>query len=66
MEVVFYGMVNGCGSNDGVVLYLGGDSNSDKPTEWHGTKIGIGSLFLELDTGDFYCFDGSDWNKVGA
>lgn len=26
----------------------------------------INSLFLELDTGDFYYFDGSDWNKVGG
>ena len=66
MEVVFYGMVNPCGSNDGAVLYFGGDSNSTKPTEWCGSKIEIGSLFLELDTGDFYYFDGSDWNKVGA
>ena len=25
-----------------------------------------GSLFLELDTGDVYYYDGSDWAKVGA
>ena len=30
------------------------------------TTCSINSLFLELDTGDFYYFDGSDWNKVGG
>lgn len=25
----------------------------------------INSLFLELDTGDFYYFDGEEWAKVG-
>ena len=25
----------------------------------------INSLFLELDTGDFYYFNGEDWTKVG-
>lgn len=24
------------------------------------------SLFLELDTGDFYYFDGTTWGKVGG
>lgn len=33
-----------------------------KPTE----GVVVNSLFLELDTGDFYYFDGSDWQKVGA
>ena len=23
-------------------------------------------LFLELDTGDIYYFDGEDWNKMGG
>lgn len=27
---------------------------------------GINSLFLELDTGDFYYFNGEAWNKVGG
>ena len=39
-----------------------GLSTDDKPTE----DVNVNSLFLELDTGDFYYFDGSDWNKVGA
>lgn len=26
----------------------------------------INDLFLELDTGDFYYFDGSTWSKVGG
>ena len=33
-----------------------------KPTE----NVAPNSLFLELDTGDFYYFDGESWNKVGA
>lgn len=34
----------------------------EKPT----TNVAVNSLFLELDTGDFYYFDGSEWQKVGA
>ena len=39
-----------------------GLSTDTKPTE----NVVQNSLFLELDTGDFYYFDGSDWQKVGA
>ena len=39
-----------------------GTSNDEKPT----TDVLENSLFLELDTGDFYYFDGTDWQKVGA
>lgn len=28
------------------------------------TNIVSGSLALEVDTGDIYAFDGSDWNKI--
>lgn len=38
-----------------------GLSTDDKPT-----NCGINSLFLELDTGDFYYFDGEEWNKIGG
>ena len=38
-----------------------GLSTDTKPTE----TAEINSLFLELDTGDFYYFDGSQWKKVG-
>lgn len=38
-----------------------GLSTDEKPT-----NAGVNSLFLELDTGDFYYFDGSDWQKVGG
>lgn len=38
-----------------------GLSTDTKPTD-----CGVNSLFLELDTGDFYYFDGSDWQKVGG
>ena len=39
-----------------------GISDDDKPTE----GVGVNSLFLELDTGDFYYFDGEEWQKVGG
>ena len=39
-----------------------GLSDDTKPTE----NVGINALFLELDTGDFYYFDGEDWQKVGG
>lgn len=38
-----------------------GLSTDNKPT-----NVAENSMFLELDTGDFYYFDGSDWQKVGA
>ena len=39
-----------------------GLSTDTKPTE----DVDINTLFLELDTGDFYYFDGTAWAKVGA
>ena len=39
-----------------------GLSTDVKPTE----TAGVNSLFLELDTGDFYYFDGTSWNKIGG
>lgn len=38
-----------------------GLSTDTKPTD-----CAVNSLFLELDTGDLYYFDGSAWAKVGA
>ena len=43
-----------------------GLSTDTKPEEIDGKAIEVNSLFLELDTGDFYYFDGEDWSKVGA
>ena len=43
-----------------------GISTDEKPTEWGGKDIEQNSLFLELDTGKFYYFNGSDWSEVGA
>lgn len=39
-----------------------GKSTDTKPTE----DIPVNTLFLELDTGDFYYFDGTAWEKVGG
>lgn len=38
-----------------------GLSTDTKPTD-----CTVNSLFLELDTGDFYYFNGSAWQKVGG
>jgi hypothetical protein len=39
-----------------------GLSTDTKPT---GEDVPVNALFLELDTGDFYYYDGSAWQKVG-
>lgn len=56
------------GENTGTAEFeFKGLSTDSKPTgEVNGKKVGVNSLFLELDTGDMYYFDGSDWNEVGA
>lgn len=35
-------------------------------TDTKPTNLGTNALFLELDTGDFYYFDGENWAKVGG
>ncbi len=35
-------------------------------TDTKPTRCAVNSLFLELDTGDFYYFDGTSWQKVGG
>lgn len=39
-----------------------GESTDTKPTE----DISVNTLYLELDTGDFYYFNGTTWKKVGG
>lgn len=41
---------------------LKGLSTDTKPTE----NVAVNSLFWELDTGDFYYFNGETWAKVGG
>lgn len=48
-------------TNNGSCADLRGKSGDDKPTD-----VPVNTIFLELDTGDFYYFDGEDWLKVGA
>jgi hypothetical protein len=38
-----------------------GLSTDQKPTE----TVQVNALFLELDTGDFYYFNGTTWKKIG-
>lgn len=51
--------INNC-MQDGENEYKG-LSTDTKPT-----NCAVNSLFLELDTGDFYYFDGTTWAKVGG
>ncbi len=53
---------------DGDKLYeydLKGLSTDTKPTQIGGQDIEDNSLFLELDTGDFYYFANGSWTKIG-
>ena len=43
-----------------IPMELAGVSGDDKPT-----NVDKYTLFFELDTGEFYYFDGSGWAKVG-
>lgn len=61
--------INKISNVDGDNLFdfeLKGLSTDEKPTQVGGKDIEVNSLFLELDTGDFYYFDGEDWQKVGG
>lgn len=46
--------------NGATANYLG-LSDDPKPA-----NAEINALYLELDTGDFYYFDGTEWNEVGG
>lgn len=56
------------GAASGVAeMELKGLSTDVKPTDdFSGAKVGVNSLYLELDTGDVYYFTGSDWAKIGG
>ena len=48
--------------NEASIYELCGLSTDNKPT-----NVGVNSIFLELDTGDFYYLDDDEtWKKVGA
>lgn len=46
---------------NGSTANLMGYSTDQKPTTAEDN-----TLFLELDTGDFYYFNGTEWKKVGT
>lgn len=54
-------MVTPAGAGDVSVMEFKGLSTDEKPT-----SCGVNSLFLELDTGDFYYYTGAAWAKVGG
>ena len=45
---------------------LKGLSTDQKPSQIEGMPVSANSLFLELDTGNFYYFDGTEWQPLGA
>lgn len=47
---------------NGATANLVGLSTDEKPTE----GVQINTIFLELDTGNFYYYDGTAWQKLGA
>lgn len=49
-------------TKNGQTADLLGLSTDTKPTE----DVAVNTLFLELNTGDFYYFDGTTWAKVGG
>lgn len=48
-------------TNNGSTCDLRGTSEDEKPS-----NVEVNTLFLEMDTGDFYYFDGTEWQKVGG
>lgn len=48
-------------TNSGASADLCGLSTDSKPTD-----AVVNTIFLELDTGKFYYFDGTDWQEVGG
>lgn len=50
------------GDNNAMDYDFKGLSTDTKPTD----GVGVNSMFLELDTGDFYYFDNGEWQKVGG
>lgn len=45
---------------------LFGTSTSVKPTNAENPKLKVNDLFIELDTGDAYFWDGEGWQLVGG
>lgn len=48
-------------TNNGSGADLRCESTDAKPAD-----VPVNTLILEVDTGDFYYFDGADWQKVGG
>lgn len=49
------------GSSDAKHSELFGNSTDTKPTD-----VNVNDIFVELDTGDGYYWDGSQWRLVGG
>ena len=63
ISIIKKDVVNGKGEFIGE---LRGLSTDTKPTTFEGKDVGNGSVFIEIDTGTLYFFDGSSktWKEV--
>ena len=66
MAITIHSITNVDGDAEKTYEFCGLSTDTPKPTEVDGKDIEVNSLFLELDTGDFYYFNGSSWAKVGG
>lgn len=48
-------------TNNGACIDLRGESTDEKPT-----NVCVNTIFMEMDTGDFYYYTGEEWAKVGG
>lgn len=55
--------INESHMNDAGVLYIeaAGLSTDEKPSD-----VAVGSVFIEVNTGKAFLYNGSDWSEVGA
>lgn len=49
-----------------IVLNGSGADYRGLSTDIKPTDVDVNSIYLELDTGNFYYFDGTTWNKIGG
>lgn len=54
------------GSSESKHAEILGKSTDIKPTNIDNPKLKVNDMFIELDTGDAYFWDGSAWQVVGG
>lgn len=54
------------GSSESKHAEILGKSTDTKPTNIDNPKLKVNDMFIELDTGDAYFWDGSAWQVIGG